>query len=34
MFYSIQDKNGCLAASDLFQMFSQSVMLYNSIIMY
>ena len=25
MFYSIQYKNGCLAASDLFHMFTQSV---------
>ena len=25
MFYSVQDKNGCLAASDLFHMFTEPV---------
>ena len=25
MFYSIQYKDGCLAASDLFHMFTQSI---------
>ena len=28
MFYSIQCKNGCLAASDLFHLFKQSVKFY------
>ena len=28
MFYSIQDKNGWLAASDLFDMFTQSAEFY------
>ena len=28
LFYSVQDKNGCLAASDLFHMFTQSVKFY------
>ena len=28
LFYSIQYKNGCLAASELFHMFTQSVKFY------
>ena len=28
LFYSIQDKNGCLAASDPFHMFIQSIKFY------
>ena len=28
LFYSIQCKNGCLAASALFQMFKQSIKIY------
>ena len=28
VFYSIQYKNGCLAASDLFRMFTQSIKFY------
>ena len=28
VFYSVQYKNGCLAASDVFHMFTQSIKLY------
>ena len=30
MFHSVQYRNGCLAASDLFHMFTQSIKLYTS----